>query len=155
MKGNLLLFCVVILFSCSKKMVVMNKQAIEIEWLVGVWKNKDKEMYEKWIKVSESEYRGVGYDMTAGYATITESIKLYKEGKDWYYEAKVAANNNVPVKFTLVPDPVYTLKFINEKHDFPQMISYKKDAFDVMSACISDMANTKVECSENTRFVNK
>lgn len=143
---------IIFVFACAPKQTVFNAKPSEMEWLLGVWKEKNKDLYEKWVKVTDTEYRGVGYDMIQGWPNITENLRLFKEGKTWYYEAKVKANNHVPVLFTQIPDPVYTFKFVNEKHDFPQVIFYKKEAFDVMTTCISDLAGTKQECMEFMRY---
>lgn len=142
-----------ILMSCGNTMTLVNKKPIEVEWIAGVWKQKDKEIYEKWIKISDKEFKGVSYNMDMGYATITENMRIFSKSPDeWYFEAIIKENNNVPVLFKWIPDPVITLKFVNEKHDYPQIVQYKKEAFDVMSASISDMAGKKQMIFDYSRF---
>jgi hypothetical protein len=146
----------VILMSCGNTMTMVNKKPIEVEWLVGIWKHKDKDAYEKWVRISDKEYKGLAYNMDMGFATITETMRIFSKGKDdWYFEATLKENNNVPVLFKWVPDPIVTLKFVNEKHDFPQMIAYKMEAFDVMSASISDIDGNKRMIFDYSRYVTQ
>jgi hypothetical protein len=158
MKNTIFVFCLfgILLLSCGSSATLVNKKPIDVEWIVGIWKLKDKENFEKWYKVSNTEYTGVAYNMDAGYATITESMRIFMKSKDeWYFEAKLKENNNLPVLFKWVPDPMINLLFVNEKHDFPQRIEYKREAFDVMSAAISDMAGTKRKVFDYTRFMTQ
>ncbi len=143
----LLFFC-----ACTPRNKVYNARPIELDWLVGVWKHKSKDVYEKWIKANENEYLGVEYDLIQGWANITENLKLYKVGRNWHYETRTSANPQASVVFVMTPDPVFTLKFINEKHDFPQIIAYRREAFDVMTACIGDLQGLKQECDEFLRY---
>ncbi len=158
MKNTISVFCLlgILLLSCGSSTTLVNKKPIEVEWIVGIWKLKDKDNFEKWYKASDTEFKGVAYNMDAGYATITESMRIFMKSKDeWYFEAIVKENKNLPVLFKWVPDPVITLKFVNEKHDFPQRIEYTREAFDVMSASISDMAGTKKMVFDYTRFMTQ
>ena len=142
-----------LLMSCGSTMIMVNKKPIEVEWIVGVWKQKDKEAYEKWVKISDKEYKGLAYNLDSGYATITETMRIFSKVKeDWYFEAILKENKNVPVLFKWMPDPVITLKFVNEKHDFPQIVEYKREAFDVMSASISNMAGDKRMVFDYSRY---
>lgn len=143
--------------SCSTtKTTMVNKKAIDVDWIVGIWKHKDKEMYEKWIKLSETDYKGISYNMDAGYATITESMRIFKQGKeDWFFEAMVGENKNAPILFKWMPDPVITLKFVNELHDFPQIVQYRREAFDIMSASISNMAGDKRMVYDYSRYMTQ
>ncbi|HEX5624533.1 MAG TPA: hypothetical protein VFX48_00835 [Saprospiraceae bacterium] len=142
--------------SCGTSAVMVNKKDIDVEWIAGIWKHKDKELYEKWVKLSDTEYKGLAYDLNAGYANITESMRIFRQGKhDWYFEAVVKENNNVPIQYKWIPDPVITLKFVNEKHDFPQIVQYKKEAFDVMSASISNLSGDQKKTFDFTRLLNQ
>ena len=83
MKNLISVFCVVgiLLLSCGSSMTLVNKKPIEVEWIVGIWKLKDKDNFEKWIKVSPTEFKGVAYNMDAGYATITENMRIFMKSK--------------------------------------------------------------------------
>ena len=144
------------LSSCGGSSVLVNKKPINVDWIVGKWKQKDAEFYEKWIKISDTEYKGVGYDLTTGTANIQETMRIFSSGKNqWFFEATLSENKNVPVLFRWVPDPVITLKFVNEKHDFPQLIQYKLEAFDIMSASISTMSGEKKVVFDYSRFATQ
>lgn len=152
------IFLAVIVFwmSCKPSVILVNPTPIQVEWISGVWKHKDKEFYEKWIKLSDSEYTGVAYDLDLGHATIQEYMRIYREGKsEWYFEAKVKENNFQPVLFKWVPDPVIELKFVNEKHDYPQVVMYKREAFDVMTGSISNLKGDQVIHSDYMRYSTK
>lgn len=152
------LYCVIFLFfcSCGTSHILVNEKPIEIDWIVGVWKQGNKEVFEKWTKVNSNEFRGVSYNMEKGYATIEEQMRIVSKKKgEWYFEAILEANNNVPVRFKWIPDPVVQLKFVNEQHDFPNIISYKKEAYDIMNARISNMDGTKSMVFDFTRFVDQ
>ncbi len=142
--------------SCGSTMTLVNPKPIEVDWIVGVWKQKDKDAYEKWVKISDVEYKGLAYNLDAGFATITENMRIISKGKDeWYFEAILKENNNVPVLFKWVPDPVVALKFVNEKHDFPQIVQYNREAYDVMSASISNMSGDKRIIFDYSRYVTQ
>lgn len=143
-------------FSCGSSSTLVNKKPINVEWIVGKWKQKDAEIYEKWIKVSDMEFKGVGYDMTSGITNIKETMRIFRTGNgQWFYEATLMENNKVPVLFKWVPDPVITLKFVNDLHDYPQIIAYKLEAFDIMSATISNMSGDKRNVYDYSRYATQ
>ncbi len=144
---------VLLFYSCGSAPKMVNKKPIELDWICGKWKQKDADIYEKWVKLSDREYSGLSYDMNAGYATIKEKMRIFTtDGVAWQFEAIIKENNNIPILFKWIPDPVITLKFVNEKHDFPQIIQYKKEAFDVMSAQISNLAGDKKMIFDYSRY---
>jgi len=156
MKSIISCLVLFILFSCGSAPKLVNKKPIDVDWIVGKWKQKDIEVYEKWVKISEMEYSGLSYDMNAGYATIKEKMRIFsKDNKTWYFEATIKENNNLPILYTWMPDPVITLKFMNEQHDFPQIIQYKKEAFDVMTATISDKNGDKKMIFDYSRYATQ
>ncbi|MBK9109092.1 MAG: hypothetical protein IPM92_12190 [Saprospiraceae bacterium] len=158
MMRMLILMCAIGMFwvQCKPAITIINPKPIEIEWITGIWKHKDKEFYEKWVKISDSEYTGVAYDLNMGYASVHEYMRIYKQGKEeWYFEAKVKENDFKPVLFKWIPDPVIELKFINELHDYPQIVMYKREAFDVMTGSISNLKGDQVHHSDYMRFAVK
>ncbi len=140
--------------ACKSSYTLVNKKGIQVDWLTGVWKHKDKEMYEKWVKTGEREYKGLVYDLNEGYANISENLRIFsKDGENWTLEAIIKENNNKPILFTWVPDPIVELKFVNEKHDFPQVIQYHRESFDVMNTTISNMNGDRKIVMDYMRFV--
>lgn len=155
MKTHYFIF-LIFLFSCGSSHILVNEQPIDVDWIVGVWKHGQKEVFEKWTKVNANEYRGVSYNLEKGYATIEEQMRIVSEKNgEWYFEAILESNNNIPVRFKWVPDPMVQLKFVNEQHDFPNIISYKREAYDIMNARISNMDGSKTMVFDFTRFVDQ
>lgn len=157
MRLILMFFIFTLLYSnCKPTHILVNPKPIQVDWITGVWKHKDKEFYEKWTKLSETEYSAVAYDLNMGFATIHEYMRIFKHSNgDWYFEAKVKQNDFKPVLFKWIPDPLIDLKFTNELHDYPQIVMYKREAFDVMTGSISNMKGDQVQHSDYMRFVTK
>lgn len=157
MRTLFLLFVLSCIFSsCKPAAILVNPVPIQLEWIVGIWKDKDKEFYEKWVKVSATEYTGIAYDLDQGFANVHEYLRIFKSGStDWYLEAKVKENNFAPVLFKWNPDPVIELKFVNEKHDFPQVVMYHREAYDVMTGSISNLKGDQVVHTDYMRFATK
>ncbi|MBK9271869.1 MAG: hypothetical protein IPM48_09735 [Saprospiraceae bacterium] len=118
---------------------MVNKTEFSPQFLVGTWKMKDKMLYEKWSQTGPTEWMGVAYDMTSGIAEINEYLKIYKSDKDWFLEAKTKANQFVPVYFKQINDPFWTCHFVNERHNFPQVISYRGGEDGILYAQIKDL----------------
>ncbi|MBK8956194.1 MAG: hypothetical protein IPM34_11660 [Saprospiraceae bacterium] len=141
---------------CKPGLTIVNPKPIQIDWIVGIWKHKDKELYEKWIRKSETEYIGIAYDLDMGFATVRENMRIFRQGNDsWFFEAKVKENDFKPVLFKWMPDPVIDLKFVNETHDFPNIVMYKREAFDIMTGSVSNLNGDKIVHSDYTRFAVK
>lgn len=143
---NVIYVLMIILFSCStSKVNVVNKKDLDCSWLLGTWKIVDKEDYEKWSKISPTEFMGVSYDMSLGTATIKENMRIYKSDKNWIYEAKLKVDSVMnSTAFIRNADPIWNFRFVNEKHDFPQIIQYKMNADSSMTAQILDLKASKV-----------
>lgn len=130
--------------ACAKKTyVLVNKKNINPKMILGSWKEKDKDAYEKWMQVTENEYKGVSFNYSKGHATITESIRIYKSDKNWFYEATVLDSIPHTTQFKWEPDPIWHLKFTNAKHDFPQIVAYRMNADSTITAKISTMDDSK------------
>jgi hypothetical protein len=158
MKNIFTIFCLacIMLMSCGSTMILVNKKPIEVEWIVGLWKHKDKEVYEKWVKLSDTEYKGLLYNLDACYATIMQTMRIFSKGPDdWYYEATLKEINAYPVLFKWIPDPVIALKFTNEKNSFPQIVQYNREAFDVMSLTSSNMAGDSRLVVDYSRYITQ
>lgn len=144
----LLLISCLLIMSCGTSMKTVNKKDIDLTWIVGKWKRIDKDVYEKWTKINETEYLGVSYDMSNGICDITENLKIYKMENKWFYEAKVKENEFKPVAFAWTPAPGANLRFVNEKNDFPQVITYIQNPNGNLTAKIATMDDSKKEYFE-------
>lgn len=145
-----------LLSSCKPAHILVNPKPIEVEWIAGTWKHRDKEYYEKWVRIADDHYGGVAYDLLQGYATLHEKMRIFRDGEgSWFFEARVAENEYKPILFRWIPDPEVELKFANASHDFPQQVMYRKEAFDVMTATISKMDGSGAIHSEYMRYTEK
>ncbi|WP_343565778.1 DUF6265 family protein [Sphingobacterium sp.] len=123
MKQSILLWlCLIcILFSQS-----VFAQASFPAFLQGTWKVTDKERYEHWDRINDSELKGVSYGIKNGQKIVSEYLKVKKIGDKVIYTALVIGQNNgKEIDFELTyKDSTYS--FINERHDFPTQIRYKQ-----------------------------
>jgi len=99
-------------------------------FLQGTWKVADKERYEHWDRMSDSELKGVSYSIKNDQKIVSEYLKIKKLGDKVIYTALVIGQNNgKEIDFELTfKDSTYS--FINERHDFPNRIRYKQLAGD-------------------------
>ncbi|MEP7196220.1 MAG: hypothetical protein ABI851_06840 [Saprospiraceae bacterium] len=145
MKFSISFFALLILFSCSTgKGSYFNKKDIDLAAMVGTWQLKDQQKFEKWALVSPTECIGVSYDMSTGIATIDENLRMFKTNDSWIYEAKVKEHEFKPVQFKWTPDPMYKMRFVNDKNEFPQVVKYKINSDSTMIAEISDLKGVNV-----------
>ena len=101
----------------------------KLDWMEGSWRrtNADKGYsgYERWTKLSGTEWQGFGLTLHGKDTSTVEKLKMIIKNKHLYYIADVAGN----------PEPVwYRLTEINEngfacenlEYDFPKKIEYKR-----------------------------
>ncbi|HUN16814.1 MAG TPA: DUF6265 family protein [Saprospiraceae bacterium] len=140
--------------SCSPTTKMVNKKDIDPTWIVGKWKRVDKDNFEKWVKLNETEYLGVAYSNTSGNVEIEENLRIFKREKSWIYEVKHKQNEFKPVEFIWTPSPAANLRFVNANNDFPQVVSYIQNPNGNLTAKISSLDDVKKEYFEfNKVFV--
>ena len=105
-----LIALLIVVMSCAPHTKLVNQKAVQVDWLVGKWKQLDKEVYEKWMKVTDAEFLGVSYSMESGTAEIMETMKIFRLAKEWMLEVKLPKASD-PVLFKMIPDPGWQLKF--------------------------------------------
>lgn len=95
-------------------------------FLQGTWKVVDKDSYEHWDRISDSELKGVSYAIKNGQKIISEYLKIIKLGNKIVYSALVTGQNNgKEIDFELsYKDSTYS--FSNLAHDFPKHIRYTR-----------------------------
>ncbi|MBK7465583.1 MAG: hypothetical protein WBB17_02020 [Saprospiraceae bacterium] len=141
--------------SCAPSTKIVNKKDIDPNWIIGKWKRIDKDMYEKWSKISDMEYVGVAYDMSSGLVEIEENLKIYKMENKWIYEVKHKMNEFKAVPFVWTPAPGANLRFVNQANDFPQVVTYIQNPNGNLTAKISSLDDTKKEYFEFNKVFNK
>ncbi len=81
------------------------------DWLLGEWKRLNEaegnETFEKWEKIHENEYVGIGFTMRYGDTIQQEKMSLLKTGKKW----------NLSVR---MPDETEATTFVGTNHDADQ-----------------------------------
>lgn len=113
------LFCIVLSKSVSA-------QSPFPTFLQGTWKVVNKDSYEHWGWVSDSELKGMSYAIKNGQKIISEYLKIRKLGNKVIYSALVIGQNNgKEIDFeSSYQDSTYS--FSNVAHDFPKHIRYTR-----------------------------
>jgi hypothetical protein len=111
----------------------------KISWLEGKWERTNtkpgKKGFEVWTKVSSTEWRGNGVNLSGTDTTFVEKLKLVVKDGTPYYVADVPENQKqVFFKFTEFTDNGFVCE--NPQHDFPKKISYQREG-DKLKAIIS------------------
>ena len=122
-----LLLSAVFYIQCNDNKKSAVKNVSQFNWLNGLWvmKESDGIITEEWKQVNDSLMEGRS-DFIKGDSTIPfETIKLFRRGENFYYEAKAAGQNNEqPVAFQLTAITDSSFMAENPKHDFPKRIYY-------------------------------
>ena len=101
----------------------------KVMWLVGTWVNDSKKdhVFESWLVKNENELRGTSYLIKGRDTLVKETIRLIAEKDAVYYIPMVnQQNEGLPIRFTLSRLTDTEMVFENPDHDFPQVISYRK-----------------------------
>lgn len=139
-----LLIAFPLIFSCRERHNQLNDNFHKIvKKLPGLWKIDNADYFEEWEK-NEKIYLGLNFS-TEGYDTIIqETIKIFHEAGQVFYEPTVFdQNDGNPIKFELIMADSMTLTFENKSHDFPQQISYSFLSKNKMKAKISGIVDGK------------
>jgi len=98
-----------------------------LNFLEGVWKMEDKEVYEVWNLIADNHLKGQSYKITYGIKQITETLEIKNTNNQFIYTATVVGQNDGKgIDFQLNKIDKDTYAFENPKHDFPQKIVYQK-----------------------------
>lgn len=101
--------------------------------LVGEWvdstSSSEYTSYERWTAEGDSAISGFGHVVAGGDTVFIEDLRVGSDNGSIVYSARVGSQNNGAwVPFTAVPAGADTLMFENPAHDFPQCITYIRDA---------------------------
>jgi len=101
----------------------------EFNWLLGDWKRMNdrpgRSTFEHWTRISNSEYRGLGYTLRNGDTIFKEHIKLHLDKGQWIFE--VSGVNEDPTLFIVTKKAKRSFTCENEKNEFPKYIEYYLD----------------------------
>ena len=122
------------------------KNIHQLEWLLHSWQRTNvrpgSKAFEKWEKVSNSKFEGLGWTMKGSDTTFVEKLRIEaKEGK-LYYVADVP-DNPAPTYFLITEITEEGFVSENPKHDFPKMINYQMKEEELV-VIISDGADKKM-----------
>jgi len=132
------LIITLIILSCNttikEKKDDLNKQVENFDWLLGKWKRLnediDRETFENWEKINNSEYSGIGFTMQNGDTIKQEKINLIRQNGKWDLIVKVPEDiKSITFKMTDLDKDSFTCE--NDSLDFPKLIKYWKDGLKV------------------------
>lgn len=154
------LFLVLAIVNCKNGDSDKNeKEKIKmVHWLLGTWENKsaDGVLSEIWTKTNDSTYQAQSFFIKEKDTIHFETIVLQQVGEDLMYSATIKGQNeDKPVAFSLAEMTENQLVFENQKHDYPQKISYKKAPNSKLITTISGLINGKISNEKYTLVKNK
>lgn len=96
------------------------------EFLRGNWRVENKEVYEHWDKLNETNMKGFSFQIKDGQMAITEYLDITQKGDEITYTVSVInQNKGKAIPFQMIEtDSTYTFENLN--HDFPKKVIYKK-----------------------------
>lgn len=116
------------LYACVESKHSKLKTVNQFSWLNGHWSmpTGDGTVTEEWKTINDSLMEGKS-DFVKGDSVIPfETIRIFRRGVDFYYEAKAAGQNNEqPVEFKLSSFSDSGFVAENPDHDFPRRITYR------------------------------
>ena len=104
------------------------KSLTDIDWLLGKWHASvgTSKAVEEWLQVSEHTFEGMGKTVSsAGEIENFEVLRMVYLRDNVYYFADVQ-HNPLPIAFAATTCTSGEVRFENLKHDFPNVIHYKK-----------------------------
>ena len=125
----ILAFLLVSFLECKSQTIPVAGDFKKLQWLEGTWTRTNakpgRSDHERWVKNSESEWRGWGVAMSGQDTLFVEKLKLVIRDNTINYVADVP-ENKAPVyfKFTELTGDRFTCE--NPQHDFPKKISYER-----------------------------
>jgi len=128
--------------SCGKS----NEKSASLQanqWMLGrwEWKKPEGQLVEQWEQINDSVFQGRSFYCQGKDTLHFETISLESKANQVLYIATVRGQNQEkPVSFRQTKPGV----FENPKHDYPQKISYRRNAKGQMVAQISGIQNSKL-----------
>lgn len=132
--------------SCEKKETVEKDKIKKADWLIGNWENTSAEgiLTENWQKLNDSTFSAASYFVKGKDTLHFETIILAQLGETLTYKATVKGQDeDKPVFFPSVSETDTQLVFENQKHDYPQKITYTKSADNSLTTEISGKIDGK------------
>lgn len=117
-----------------------------VNWILGTWENKTERgsIFETWSKISDNELAAKSYKVNGNDTVVFETVSMIQEQDSLFYIPTVKnQNNGLPVRFSLqtISDGLFV--FQNSRHDFPQVITYKRINADSIVAEVAGIVKGK------------
>ncbi|WP_118950133.1 DUF6265 family protein [Taibaiella helva] len=132
-----------LILSCSSWLPDRSRLPGNISWLIGTWEQQTTrgKVYEQWLQDGDSTLSGKSFALKGKDTMVFESIRLRREGDDWFYIPQVKdQNGGQPVRFRATRLSATEMVFENPEHDFPQVITYRRNGKDALIAEVSGIA---------------
>jgi hypothetical protein len=109
----------------------------KVMWLIGTWVNDSNRdhVYESWSRINKNELQGISYLISGQDTVVKETIRLINENDAMFYIPSVSnQNEGRPIRFVMTRLTDTEMQFENPEHDFPQVISYRKESENALLA---------------------
>ena len=113
----------------------------DVAWIAGCWANASggRQVDEQWMKPAGGSMLGISRTVAKGRTVATEFIQMREEADGLYYIALPSGQSEARFKLVAVADG--SARFENPSHDFPQVITYARQADGSLLAQISGTVN--------------
>ncbi len=97
-----------------------------LDWLAGNWQRindeEGRKTYESWQKISDKEFRGLGYTLAGADTVFKENLSIVLKEEQPNYV--VTGVNPTPTYFEFIGQDVNAFACTNPENEFPKNIEY-------------------------------
>ncbi|MDQ3171987.1 MAG: DUF6265 family protein [Acidobacteriota bacterium] len=113
----------------------------DVAWIAGCWASAagGRQVDEQWMKPAGGSMLGISRTVAKGRTVATEFIQMREEADGLFYIALPSGQSEA--RFKLVAASDGSVRFENPGHDFPQVITYVRQADGSLVAQISGTVN--------------
>lgn len=145
MQRNSLLIVIAIILSTSCCRPDARESMLKLQQLEGVWSSSEGVLFNEYWKIkSDTLMTGLGYSLQENDTAFKEILKIYLNGNDVFYAAKVGKSDEF-IKFKLKEAKRDRWIFENQAHDYPNIISYAIEEDVLVAATTNSNGNKKIE----------
>lgn len=104
-----------------------NSAQSDLDWLGGCWVTADHSSQEVWVVDSDKSLIGFSVALSAGKVVFYEVLSI-KQNDDGLWTYTAHPSGQASASFIAVETSENSVVFANPDHDYPQEISYRRDA---------------------------
>ncbi len=122
-------YALAILFAGQGASSVPTRDVRKLAWLQGCWEGTStkRAILEQWMRPDGGTLLGIGRTVADGRTLEYEFMRIWEDGQgDVFFTAKPSGQDEASFKMIELTDS--SVVFENRDHDFPQRISYRRDA---------------------------